>query len=65
MRVDDTVLAQAVDSACLFHLDPDLSLFVFKTHLRADTCTALLASPVAWHPVVVHVFDTAATCEKE
>ena len=62
MRVDDTVLgtpAQAVDSACLFHVDPDLSLIVFKTHLRADCCTTLLASPVGWHLVVVLVSDTA------
>ena len=46
-------------------LDPYLSRKALKTHLHADYCTALLASPVAWHLVVVHVSDTAVTCEKE
>ena len=68
MRVDDTVVgttAQAVDSACLFHLDPYLSRIVLKTRLRADTCSTLLTSHVGWHLVVVHVSDTAVTCEKK
>ena len=67
MRVDDTVVGttvQAVDSACLSHVDPYLPRIVLETHLHADCCSTLLTSHVGWHLEVVHVSDTAVTCEK-
>ena len=72
ISLDDSTCALTIqlwtrrgDSACLSHLDPYLSHTVLKTRLQEDYCTTLLASPVAWHLVVVHVSDTAVTCVKK